>query len=314
MRLPPILGRFSCLTLPSRQDMWSSPPPILALHIQRSDFSSHYVSKNTCHITYPTLLNLTPFCTNGTLSLAPSSAISTQPRAPTLTSVLSGRSSGTSPSSAFTTVGAKGHPSSTTSTASAASALPSLPPQTLYRLSSAIFHFGSHQSGHYITYRRIPRTERWLRVSDDEVAELRGGAGDVVNSRGEVFMLFWERVEESGSEAAGGGERRGRSSSEGRVLRSVRLSGATSPTPSSSISQGEKAATEQEEEMEGPNGAAAGEVIVTAATLEDESRLAPSEASATTSSSKGKKRKKKTKQAVGKNYGGGDEELGGAIP
>ena len=101
----------------------------------------------------------------------------------------------------------------------------------LYRLESAIFHYGySTHSGHFICIRRKPsqttnghgpvkirkscpdkcqcqqclffgqvRNESvpgkgWLRVSDDEIEEV--GEEELVGARAAVFMLFYERIEE----------------------------------------------------------------------------------------------------------------------
>ncbi|CED82681.1 Ubiquitin C-terminal hydrolase [Phaffia rhodozyma] len=137
----------------TRQDMLSLPPRILTLHLNRSSFDYHYASKNACQVIYPAKLDLTPFSTTGTLSLSPSSPISScAPSEPV--GLLSGPLS--------------------------------------YELSSAVYHYGSHTSGHYVTYRRVPFTDRWLRISDDDVAELPNGVADVRRAAGEAFMLFYE--------------------------------------------------------------------------------------------------------------------------
>lgn len=150
-----------------RQDMFSLPPPVLTLHLNRSSYDYHYASKNACQVIYPSILDLSPFSTNGNLSLSSSSPIS--------------------PSNSFLRV---------ESSAPLPSSLSYNPRQPTYQLSSAIYHYGSHASGHYITYRRIPYTERWLKVSDDDVLELKGGVGDVRRGAGQAFMLFYELCEE----------------------------------------------------------------------------------------------------------------------
>lgn len=206
--------------------MFSLPPPVLALHLNRSSYSSHYASKNPCRILFPSLLDLTPFCTTGALSLSPSSSISAPPPPPpSVTSFLS-------PSSPFMVVG----PNGTTTAETLPTPLPSSsskpPPQTFYRLSSAIFHLGNHYAGHYITYRRVKGTERWLRVSDEDVDEVRGGVDEVKSGRGDAFMLFYERMDGGELREAGHGARKG-SKGLGRVLRSVRLAGDSGSSESS---------------------------------------------------------------------------------
>lgn len=83
-----------------------------------------------------------------------------------------------------------------------------------YRLSAVIQHYGRHENGHYICYRRHPRTqaaekvdehadtltqeydaskERWWRLSDEDVSEV--SEAEALNQGG-VFMLFYERLPE----------------------------------------------------------------------------------------------------------------------
>jgi ubiquitin carboxyl-terminal hydrolase 1 len=82
-----------------------------------------------------------------------------------------------------------------------------------YELRAVITHYGRHDNGHYICYRKysvesfpadIPeavleidgekeRPERWFRLSDDEVQMV---SEQNVFSQGGVFMLFYERLEE----------------------------------------------------------------------------------------------------------------------
>ena len=74
----------------------------------------------------------------------------------------------------------------------------------MYELRAVITHYGRHENGHYICYRRHPYTlgnggdmastsddERWWRLSDDEVSEVDE---DNVLDQGGVFMLFYESV------------------------------------------------------------------------------------------------------------------------
>lgn len=89
-----------------------------------------------------------------------------------------------------------------------------LPPYPyLYRLRAVILHYGSHDSGHFVTYRRVtPKsTEKssksnptrsnpndddddWFRISDDRVESVRDLEGEVYgHGSGYVYMMFYER-------------------------------------------------------------------------------------------------------------------------
>ena len=77
--------------------------------------------------------------------------------------------------------------------------------QKAYQLRAVVTHYGKHENGHYICYRKYPlpmpsesRTtdqpvDPWWRLSDDEVSQV---SQDDVLSQGGVFMLFYEQVEQ----------------------------------------------------------------------------------------------------------------------
>jgi ubiquitin carboxyl-terminal hydrolase 1 len=82
-----------------------------------------------------------------------------------------------------------------------------------YKLRSVITHYGAHENGHYIAYRRrCSRTKEyatcpldaknaddsWFCFSDDVVSPV---SEDHVLSQGGVFMLFYEAVDKTGSGA-----------------------------------------------------------------------------------------------------------------
>lgn len=74
------------------------------------------------------------------------------------------------------------------------------PPRALYRLESAICHYGyTHSSGHFVAIRRKPGAplgvpgKGWLQVSDADVEEV--GSEALAAAAGAVFMLFYERVD-----------------------------------------------------------------------------------------------------------------------
>ncbi|TFK46934.1 cysteine proteinase [Heliocybe sulcata] len=184
----------------TKQAMIARPPPILALHLNRSMIYGHYATKNSCRVIFPEILDLTPYTTSGNLSTTPSAPISSPP--PLI-------------------------PRSTTPTPATYAT-----PRTLYRLSAVVCHYGQHSFGHYICFRRKPRPPSagshrfspprlacplgcecdkcrhygpvrdehyppapgrgWLRISDDAVREC--GIEAVQAEGSGAFMLFYERV------------------------------------------------------------------------------------------------------------------------
>ncbi|EKM79828.1 hypothetical protein AGABI1DRAFT_106184 [Agaricus bisporus var. burnettii JB137-S8] len=198
--------------LSTKQAMIARPPPILALHINRSVHYGHYASKNMVRLLFPEVLDLTPYSTSGNLSTVPTRAISTQP--PALS-----RSTTPTPSIYAT-------------------------PRIMYRLTAVVCHYGQHSFGHYICYRRKPKHpsvgdekrwappmmldpirlegdvdsingemdgvgnsspryvfedeadirpgKGWLRISDDAVTEC--GIETVLQEGTGAFMLYYERA------------------------------------------------------------------------------------------------------------------------
>ncbi|KAI0065866.1 cysteine proteinase [Artomyces pyxidatus] len=184
----------------TKQAMIARPPPVLALHLNRSMHYGAYATKNTCRVSFPELLDLTPFTTSGKLSTTPSLPLSSS-------STILQRSTAPSP----------------------------VAQRVLYRLSAVVCHYGQHSFGHYVCFRRKPRPpalatrrfapprvahflgcecadcqrygyvrdgyvrdgddgarSRWLRISDDSVSEC--GIESVLAEGSGAFMLYYERV------------------------------------------------------------------------------------------------------------------------
>ncbi|KAF8700581.1 hypothetical protein AX14_000675, partial [Amanita brunnescens Koide BX004] len=125
----------------TKQAMIARPPPVLALHINRSIYG-HYATKNTIRLIFPEVLDITPYTTSGNLSLKPTSSISTPLQNGTTTHPQPRRST---PSSSHHLHHRNNHNHNYHS-------------RTLYRLSAVVCHFGQHSYGHYICYRRKPRS------------------------------------------------------------------------------------------------------------------------------------------------------------
>lgn len=77
--------------------------------------------------------------------------------------------------------------------------------ETQYTLKAVVTHYGRHENGHYICYKKHPRREAedddsqkesWWRLSDEDVSPV--SEQDVLDQGG-VFMLFYERLDEQSS-------------------------------------------------------------------------------------------------------------------
>ncbi|KAI8878422.1 cysteine proteinase [Backusella circina FSU 941] len=156
----------------SKQAMFAKPPKTLCLHVNRSTYlPTGEIYKNTCQIKFPELLDLTPFCTNGTLQTQPHLPISHQLEENN-----------------------------------------SLSQQLLvkYQLMSIIVHYGSHDFGHFICYKRRlyadqcgcneckdqrtnlkPHDSEWLKISDEDVRACTLEEVLLANP----YMLLYEMIE-----------------------------------------------------------------------------------------------------------------------
>lgn len=149
----------------SKQAMFAKPPKVLCLHVARSTYlPTGEVHKNTCQIKFPQLLDLAPYCTNGTLNTTPHLPISTE----------------------------------VTSTVK-------------YRLMSSIVHYGSHNFGHFIAYKRRLVAEKcscdaccddenvlkhhdsnWYKISDERVDSCT--VDQVLEAN--PYMLLYELIDD----------------------------------------------------------------------------------------------------------------------
>ncbi len=64
--------------------------------------------------------------------------------------------------------------------------------QGMYRMVSVVVHYGTHESGHFVTYRRI-RSGQWVCVSDESVQLVT--QKDVVEMASRyAYLVFYERA------------------------------------------------------------------------------------------------------------------------
>ncbi|KAI8071794.1 hypothetical protein BC940DRAFT_330999 [Gongronella butleri] len=161
----------------TKQVMFAKMPPVLCLHVARSTFHpSGLVYKNKCQLQFPERLDMRPFCTNGTIHTDATEPIS-------------------SPDDNHSSESQdQGH----------------------YRLMSVIVHYGSHNYGHFIAYKRQINAsscqcdactsqhardreneqwhaskDLWYRISDENVDVCP--VEEVLNAN--PYMLLYERVD-----------------------------------------------------------------------------------------------------------------------
>ncbi|KAF1847178.1 cysteine proteinase [Cucurbitaria berberidis CBS 394.84] len=171
----------------SKQAVIARAPKSLVLHINRSSFNemTGMSYKNTAGVSYPMILDLANWCLGSkpSGSQQPDMSIEEWPRDPRESMLPDSESE------------------------------PVTTSQFQYRLRAAVTHYGSHGSGHYVCYRPHPRVfsetkessedsnaveeqetfrERWWRFSDESVYAV----SEEEAHQGNVFMLFYERIDE----------------------------------------------------------------------------------------------------------------------
>lgn len=136
-------------TRKSKQILLSRPPPLLCMHINRSVFdpNTYMVMKNSKNVEFPAILDLNPI-------VAGPAEINMDARL------------------SFKRPAESDAPQNQ---------------NLLYNLKAVISHYGTHNYGHYICYRKFRGT--WWRISDESVYVV--SEGEVLNSQG-TFMLFYE--------------------------------------------------------------------------------------------------------------------------
>lgn len=163
-------------TTKSRQAVIARPPKALVIHVNRSNFDelTGVQSKNLAKVRFPYQLDLGPWCLGcPSASDRTDNSIeswNTDPSTPML------------PDDEFA----------------------DLESNRKYELRAVITHYGQHENGHYICYRKSPcypmsnekgvdeTSTAWWRLSDETVTKVDE---DTVLNQGGVFMLFYERIE-----------------------------------------------------------------------------------------------------------------------
>lgn len=163
-------------TTKTRQAVIARSPRSLVVHVNRSNFDelTGVQSKNSATVRFPQQLDLAPWCL------------------------------GHEPSSNYKDDGVETwNVDPSKSMLSTEDSIEKLDSGKMYELRAVITHYGRHENGHYICYRRSPYSSKayenkdiesstpWWRLSDEDVTEVDE---DTVLAQGGVFMLFYEQV------------------------------------------------------------------------------------------------------------------------
>lgn len=181
----------------SKQILLSRPPPLLAIHINRSVFDprTYMIVKNSSNVAFQLQLDLTPYVAEPKdvnmdarkpfrkqderieAELKQSSQNNGEIKESIPEESDSDANSDTETTNKFTTTTTQEEP-----------ILASISDSRLvYNLKAVISHYGTHNYGHYICYRKLRGT--WWRISDESVYII--DEEEVLNSSG-TFMLFYE--------------------------------------------------------------------------------------------------------------------------
>ncbi len=170
-------------TTKSRQAVIARAPQTLVIHVNRSVFDERtgLQRKNQADVQFPDFLDLSTWCL-GSRSYSPSETEKREKWDLDPGSSMLANKDLTHPGGAYN-----------------------------YSLRALITHYGRHENGHYTCYRKYPSSsnsddsgdpgstskERWWRLSDETVEMV---SGEEVLAQGDVFMLFYERTENTSSE------------------------------------------------------------------------------------------------------------------
>jgi ubiquitin carboxyl-terminal hydrolase 1 len=165
----PAKNRVSCTK--SRQAVIARPPKSLVVHFNRSLFDENTgeLKKNHAEVRFPKILDLGPWCLGSSITARDASIEEwlLNPGKPMI----------------------------------ATTARPSRLRGPLYELRAVVTHYGRHDNGHYICYKKHPTSvtdekgvvkEQWWRLSDDDVMKV---SEENVLGQGGVFMLFFDSIE-----------------------------------------------------------------------------------------------------------------------
>ena len=190
-----------------KRTLISRPPVILTIHMQRSIFDyTGNVYKNNCRVHFPEYLDIREFCTctDGfyfkPMQMAEASnwkeSLDKKGEEVVEIDLTSSNSASNSGQDAQVSEGPEKIAKN-----------PLTDYIYLYKLNAVVLHYGSHDSGHFVTYRRFPkkyssskkktsRSDRWYAISDDHVRRIWDVQGEVFGCATQfVYLLFYERMQ-----------------------------------------------------------------------------------------------------------------------
>lgn len=170
-------------TRKTKQILLSRPPPLLCIHINRSVFdpNTYMIVKNSKNVSFPAKLDLNPYVAepkdinmDGRLPFRKQDEKPNEPldESEDADEELRSEISDVDEHSKNDIAASVAHP---------------LNDQLVYNLKAVISHYGTHNYGHYICYRRLRGS--WWRISDESVYVVK--ENEVLKSQG-TFMLFYE--------------------------------------------------------------------------------------------------------------------------
>ena len=169
-------ARSRVSTTKSRQAVIARAPQCLVIHVNRSNFDelTGVQSKNTASVGFPQQLDLAPWCLGQVPGSDGNNNDVEQWNVDPLQSMLPDNDD-----------------------------LENLDSGKKYELRAVVTHYGRHENGHYICYRKAPYAieedqdeadeshDSWWRLSDDDIDRV---SEEIVLAQGGVFMLFYEQM------------------------------------------------------------------------------------------------------------------------
>lgn len=195
-------------TRKSKQILLGRPAPLLSIHINRSVFDprTYMIVKNSSNVTFPAKLNLSHYVAEPsdinmdarlpfrkqderTISKLDDSSDEKQEDSISTPSESLNSDDSSETSTPDNSVSHEGLARSSPSTGTEDFPLEDsdFNPKLVYNLKAVISHYGTHNYGHYICYRKLRGT--WWRISDESVYVVT--EKEVLNSQG-TFMIFYE--------------------------------------------------------------------------------------------------------------------------
>ncbi|CAO1635862.1 unnamed protein product [Sympodiomycopsis kandeliae] len=203
----PRLERPPGISTGTKQTLFSRPPSILSIHLNRSMYYGMGVGKNNAFVHFDEYINLDPWCVN-------ESGFQRDPRRD-MNSLQGENGIQNADDRGWTMVGnGTNHHTFKSDEIDIETPEPSNPlsdrrttnhKSRIYRLDSLVLHYGSgHNYGHYISFRRKPNSDDiWLRISDENVTECSWN--NVVQQSGNnVVVFFYHRVQQHEASVVGG--------------------------------------------------------------------------------------------------------------